>query len=127
MKFPAMIDRIMITPQLLAAYAENKVTVEEKAAVRRYLSQHPKELESVLYMMDTYDSTPLDVEDDSDNSFGEKTQGISAIFPGISMCAAAFAPPQIMPTRTRRDMHDASRPNEDRASFASRLESLLND
>lgn len=127
MKFPAMIDRIMITPQLLAAYAENKVTVEEKAAVRRYLSQHPKELESVLYMMDTYDSTPLDVEDDYENSHKETTHGVSAIFPQISMCAAAFAPPQIVPLRAYCDKQDVARSYKDKASFVSRLDSLLDD
>lgn len=41
-----------ISSELLAAYAKGKVTEPERSAVRRYLTEHPEELESVIIMMD---------------------------------------------------------------------------
>lgn len=47
-----------ITYELLGAFAEGKVTEEEKEAVRKYLVEHPNELETVAIMMDEdYDLT----------------------------------------------------------------------
>lgn len=41
-----------ITNELLAAYAEGNVSESERNAVRQYLIENPKELESVMMMMD---------------------------------------------------------------------------
>ena len=41
-----------ISNELLAAYAEGKVTKEERNQVRQYLAENPQELESVMMMMD---------------------------------------------------------------------------
>ena len=41
-----------ISSELLAAYAKGKVTEPERTTVRRYLTEHPEELESVIIMMD---------------------------------------------------------------------------
>lgn len=41
-----------ISNELLAAYAEGKVTKEERNQVRQYLAGNPQELESVMMMMD---------------------------------------------------------------------------
>jgi len=41
-----------ITDNLLAAYAEGKVTDTERMAVRQYLTDHPEQLESMMIMMD---------------------------------------------------------------------------
>lgn len=43
---------MVITNELLAAYAEGNVTAEERKAVRAYLTEHPSQLESVMRMMD---------------------------------------------------------------------------
>lgn len=43
-----------ITNELLAAYAEGNVTKEERNAVRQHLAQNPRELESVMIMMDDF-------------------------------------------------------------------------
>lgn len=52
-----------ITNELLAAYAEGKVSQEERLAVRQYLTENPQEWDSMLMMMDEdYDIT-LDDED----------------------------------------------------------------
>ena len=41
-----------ISNELLAAYAENNVSKEERNQVRQYLKENPSELESVMMMMD---------------------------------------------------------------------------
>ena len=62
-----------ITNELLAAYAEGNVTPEERKAVRRYLVDHPSELESVMLMMD------------SDNDFDVAPQRKEVSFKGQAM------------------------------------------
>lgn len=46
-----------ITNELLAAYAENNVTPEERKQVRKFLVDHPSLLESVMLMMAENDET----------------------------------------------------------------------
>ena len=80
-----MAHDIIITDELLAAYAEGNVNAEERLAVRKYLSQNPKELESVMMMMDKdYDIVPdtelrtLSINDfeDNRNTLYEETEEI---------------------------------------------------
>ena len=52
-----------ITNELLAAYAEGKVSQEEREAVRQYLVEHPEKLRIVAIMMDEYfdmNNSPMD-------------------------------------------------------------------
>lgn len=57
-----------ISNELLAAYAEGKVSELERNNVRQYLSEHPEELESLMMMMDEdYD---LSLDDESIASSG---------------------------------------------------------
>lgn len=66
-----MADKINISDELLAAYAEGNVSHDERIAVRQYLMANPDELESVMMMMDEdYDLVPdetLDRASYSDN------------------------------------------------------------
>jgi hypothetical protein len=48
-----------ITNELLAAYAEGKVSESERDAVRQYLATHPEQLETVMIMMDEDLDIPL--------------------------------------------------------------------
>lgn len=78
---------IQITDELLAAYAEGKVTVEELNAVRRYLALHPEELDILLMLID--DSEILDEEPISQtNRLAQANQSFS----DIALASAAFAP-----------------------------------
>lgn len=54
-----------ISNELLAAYAEGKVTKEERNQVRQYLAENPQELESVMMMMD--EDYELSVDDNIDS------------------------------------------------------------
>ena len=47
-----MADKINISDEMLAAYADGNVSHAERNAVRRYLMENPNELESVMMMMD---------------------------------------------------------------------------
>lgn len=47
-----MADKINISDEMLAAYAEGNVSHNERIAVRQYLMDNPNELESVMMMMD---------------------------------------------------------------------------
>lgn len=47
-----MAEKINISDNILAAYAEGNVSYDERIAVRQYLMENPNELESVMMMMD---------------------------------------------------------------------------
>lgn len=59
-----------ITNNLLAAYAEGNVSMEEREAVRKYLKEHPEELESIMVMMDRDYELGADLPAPSGASFG---------------------------------------------------------
>lgn len=44
-----------ITNELLAAYVEGNISLEERKEIRKYLTEHPSQLESVMLMMDKDD------------------------------------------------------------------------
>ncbi len=54
-----------ITNEVLAAYAAGKVSEEARKAVRRYLTEHPEELETVMRCMDKDCDLTLDSKDRS--------------------------------------------------------------
>lgn len=45
---------MVITDEILAAYVDGTLPSEQLHEVRQYLSTHPKEMEQVVKMMDTY-------------------------------------------------------------------------
>lgn len=59
-----------ITNNLLAAYAEGNVSMEEREAVRKYLKEHPEELESIMVMMDRDYELGADLPAPEGASFG---------------------------------------------------------
>lgn len=78
-----------ISNELLAAYAEGKVSAEERNVVRQYLAEYPQELESVMMMMD--EDYELEVGETKNNDmFSCDKQQTS--FHDIALSAAAFAP-----------------------------------
>lgn len=79
-----------ITNELLAAYAEGKVTDEERNEIRSYLVKHPEELESVMIMMDEdYDIlSENEIKEDNTNNLA----GNDCLFSDLECNAAAFAP-----------------------------------
>lgn len=90
-----------ISNELLAAYAEGKVTKEERSQVRQYLAENPQELESVMMMMD--EDYELSVDDNIDSmghidapkdSFQKMADRAAKKLPFPNLCcsAAAFAP-----------------------------------
>lgn len=83
-------NAMLINDKIIACYLEGTLNVEEKNAVRQYLSEHPEKLESVLYAMDDFvECCPAGTEE-SDNivSIDESS------FYDIAYSAAAFAPQQ---------------------------------
>lgn len=79
-----------LNDEMLVRYVEGNLNVEERNFVRRYLSEHPEKLESVLYMMDDFtECCPNETKE---------TENIIPIcessFSDISYSAAAFVPQQ---------------------------------
>lgn len=90
-----------ISNELLAAYAEGKVTKEERNQVRQYLSENPAELKSVMMMMDEDYELSLDKNigsighiDASNDSFPKMAAKVAkkSSFSDLCYSAAAFAP-----------------------------------
>lgn len=78
-----------ITNELLAIYAEGNATPDEKKIVRQYLMENPRQLETVLMVMD--DHLDLTLDDEEYEESGRMLQGQYS-FQDIAMSAAAFAP-----------------------------------
>lgn len=120
-----------ISNELLAAYAEGKVTKEERNQVRQYLAENPQELESVMMMMD--EDYELLVDDNTDsigqidapeNSFQKIATKVAKKSPFSDLCysAAAFAP-QINPMVNRTTVVEG--PLKD--SFGKRLDDFMDE
>ena len=100
-----------ITSEMLAAYAEGKVSGAERDAIRKYLAENPSELKSVVMMMDEdYD---LDV-DEGNKSFDYSCGAEDGSDFNVALSAAAFAPlgkgickPQINNSRKQRKSFDS--------------------
>lgn len=108
-----------ISIELLAAYAEGKVSESERNAVRQYLTENPDQLETVMMMMDEdYD---LDIEDDVDDENVLLSKGEES-FSDICYSAAAFAP-RIAPIQQIVENPE----HEDNKSFKKCLEDLLDE
>lgn len=101
-----------ISSEMLAAYAEGKVSGAERDAIRKYLADNPSELQTVAIMMDEdYD---LDVDEGVNKSFDYSCGAEDGSDFNIALSAAAFAPfgkgickPQIKNNRKHRKSFDS--------------------
>lgn len=138
-----------ITNELLAAYAEGNVTPEERKVVRRYLVDHPSELESVMFMMDSdndFDVAPQRKEvsfkgrakdyapetESAPPSIGAKiASGVAGCLAqhGIFLGAAAFAVPPAAHFCSSMDTTSdcMAEPSSPPQTFDERLDELLDE
>lgn len=118
--------KMEITNEILAAYAEGKVSVEERNQVREYLMQHPSKLESVIAMMDEDYELELC---DADDLFSVEKSGVSRkvqSFSDIALSAAAFAP---MPTdcECKQPILKKACSSVRKESFSERMNKLIDE
>lgn len=108
---------MLINDKIIACYLEGTLNVEERNAVRQYLSEHPEKLESVLYAMDDFvECCPAETEESDDiNSIDESS------FYDIAYSAAAFVPQQKKRLLFDNDKHDGTE------SFLDRLGGLCDE
>lgn len=111
------------TNEILASFAEGKLTQEERISVRQELAKHPQDMELVMMMMDGDYELTLD----EDQAMFE-ADGIPIVdsdgdaSPLLAYSAAAFAPQQ------KALPHIIDVPGHaDRGSFAQRLDDLLTE
>lgn len=120
-----------ISNELLAAYAEGNVSIEERNHVRQYLSENPAELESVMMMMDEdYELDPYDNEDYSSQKFniGSMAHVDECSFSDIALSAAAFAPACSMENKIVKNSINIETPGQaDNTSFGNELGNLLDE
>lgn len=120
-----------ISNELLAAYAEGKVTKEERNQVRLYLAENPQELESVMMMMD--EDYELSLDDNigcmvhleaPKESFPKKDAKVArkSSFSDLCYSAAAFAP-KVNPILNR--MTNVESTTKD--SFDKRLDDFMDE
>lgn len=109
-----------ISNELLAAYAVGNVTNDERNAVRQYLAENPRDLETVMMMMD--DDYELELDGTDENEFLVDSQHGLDSFHDIALSAAAFAPQ--MPCLNHNSV---SRTTSDRNNFNQQLDELLDD
>lgn len=111
-----------ISNELLAAYAEGKVTKDERLAVRQYLAEHPEELESVMIMMDDDFDLTLDDEDENVELGLSDTVMMADSISNLQYSSAAFAP------KREGSPHMAiSVSSKGHAGFSKRLSSLMDE
>ena len=64
---------MLINDEIIACYLEGTLNVEERNAVRQYLSEHPEKLESVLYAMDDFvECNPEETEESEETVSARK-------------------------------------------------------
>ena len=110
---------MLINDEMVACYIEGSLNVEERNAVRQYLSEHPEKLESLLYMMDDFiECCPEETENigsDIDININESS------FFDIAYSAAAFVPQQNI-----RSLHDNKKLNSTE-DFYDRLGNMCDE
>lgn len=120
-----------ISNELLAAYAEGKVTKEERNQVRQYLAENPQELESVMMMMDEDYELSVDNNigslghiDASNDSFSKMAAKVAkkSSFSDLCYSAAAFAPRMAPMQRIIETPGHA-----DNGGFAKRLDDFMSE
>ena len=79
-----------INDEMLACYVEGTLDIEKRNFVRKYLSEHPEKLESVLHMMDDFTECCPEEAEENDNAIPINETSFS----DIAFSVAAFAPQQ---------------------------------
>lgn len=110
-----------VSNELLAAYAEGNVSDAERDLVRKYLTDNPDELETVMMMMDQ--DFDLDLEDEPLTEQCEADVGENAMA-DVCYSAAAFAP-RIKPKSIKSQ--GKPKPLKMNSQFMSRLNNLLDE
>ena len=108
-----------VSDELLAAYAEGKVSDAERKAVREYLMQNPDELESVMMMMDKdFELTP------TGEPLVNSNEILSSVGSMADICysAAAFAPKCIS-----KSISQPPKPELKKRAFKDRLDDFLDE
>ncbi|MCM1079252.1 MAG: hypothetical protein NC344_06460 [Bacteroidales bacterium] len=120
-----------ISNELLAAYVEGNVSIEERNQVRQYLSENPAELESVMMMMDEdYELDPYADEYYSYRNFNVDSMAHvdECSFSDIALSAAAFAPACSIENNVMKDSINIETPGHtDNRSFSNELGNLLDE
>lgn len=118
-----------ITNELLAAYAEGKVSQEEREAVRQYLVNHPEKLRTVMIMMDEY--FDMNIDDDAEEV---PQNNILALHDNeeqpYGLLMAAFAPMAAIaqnPIVKKRLKTIPKEKKEDNDDFLTRLNGLYDE
>lgn len=110
-------NTMLINDEMIACYIEGSLNVEERNAVRQYLSENPEKLEMLLYMMDDYvECCPEETED-----LGSDTNVNESSFFDIAYSAAAFVPQQ------KKISHSDNKKLDSTEAFYDRLGSLCDD
>lgn len=109
-----------ITSEILAAYAEGKVSGAERNAIRKYLADNPSELKSVVMMMD--EDYELDVDDEEKESLDYAGGTDDGSDFNIALSAAAFAPRSKEISKARINIYQ-----KQRKSFDSCINDLLDE
>lgn len=108
-----------ITNELLAAYAEGNVSPEERQQVRKYLAEHPSQLESVMMMMDS--DYGLDVKQEPrDISF----KGFAASRALFDNSCACISGPSVLNSYFQLDDNMSDSVSD---TFSERLDHLLDE
>lgn len=77
---------MVITEEIIAAYIEGNVSVDERNEIRRYLAKHPEMQDLIFALMDVEEAEQEDVE--TKEILSHSGQSLS----DIAYSAAAFAP-----------------------------------
>ena len=108
---------MLINDKIIACYLEGTLNVEERNAVRQYLSEHPEKLEAVLYAMDDFVECCPEKTKDADNIIPINESSFS----DIAYSAAAFVPQQKKRLLFDNDKHDGTE------SFLDRVGGLCDE
>lgn len=115
-----------VTNEILAAYAEGKVSAEERNQVREYLMQYPSKLESVMTVMDEDYELELC---DADDLFSVEKSDVSRkvqSFSDIALSAAAFAPISVASECSQPILKKACS-SVRKESFSERMNKLIDE
>lgn len=80
---------MVVNEELIAAYIDGNVTVEERNEVRKYLAQHPVEQDLVFSLMEEIDITDKEIEKPKAKVISMNQE---QSYSEIAYAAAAFAP-----------------------------------
>lgn len=101
---------MLITEEILAAFAEGRLADSERREVRSYLVGHPEAQDVVLALMDDSDELETDVIEQKTIPFRPQQN-----YSDISFSAAAFAP---------RMGNEPSKPSEHKDMFEQRRQRM---